>query len=142
LGRSRGGFSTKLHLICDGNGMPLAVTVSPGQEHETQQVCDLMEQLLDQEQMPQRLVGDKGYSAEWIRELLDELKLQPVIARRSNEAGRGQPFDKRSYRKRSIIERCVSWLKWVRRAATRYEKLAIHYLGMLKVAILYRFSGG
>jgi transposase len=122
--------------------MPLAVTISPGQEHETQQVCDLMEQLLDQEQMPQRLVGDKGYSAEWIRELLDELKLQPVIARRSNEAGRGQPFDKRSDRKRNIIERCVSWLKWFRRVATRYEKLAIHYVGMLKVAILYRFSGG
>jgi transposase len=61
--------------------------------------------------MPQRLVGDKGYSAEWIRELLDELKIQPVIAHHVNEAGRNRSFDKRSLRKRNIIERCVGWLK-------------------------------
>ena len=42
LGRSKGGFSTKLHLVCDGVGTPLAVTISPGQEHETQQFVPLM----------------------------------------------------------------------------------------------------
>jgi transposase len=120
--------------------MPLAVTISPGQEHETQQVCDLMEQLIDQQRMPKKMAGDKGYSAEWIRELLDELKIKPVIAHRCNEAGAAEPFDKRSYKKRNIIERCLSWLKWFRRIATRYEKLAIHYLGMLKLAILWRFT--
>src|SRR5437588_1352566 len=35
LGRSQGGFGTKLHLICDGEGTPIAVAVGPGQEHET-----------------------------------------------------------------------------------------------------------
>jgi len=44
LGRSQGGFSTKLHLICDSAGTPLAVRVSPGQEHETQQFTALMEE--------------------------------------------------------------------------------------------------
>jgi transposase len=47
LGRSQGGFGTKLHIICDGRGLPLAVSVSPGQEHETQQVCELLWQLLE-----------------------------------------------------------------------------------------------
>lgn len=139
LGRSHGGFGTKLHIICDGRGMPLAVTISPGQEHETQQVCDLMEQLIDQQRMPKKMAGDKGYSAEWIRALLEELKIKPVIAHRSSEAA-AERFDKRSYKKRHIIERCVNWRKWFRRVATRYEKLAIHYLGMLKLAILYRFT--
>jgi hypothetical protein len=37
LGRSQGGFGTKLTLVCDGEGTPLAVAVAPGQEHETQQ---------------------------------------------------------------------------------------------------------
>ena len=122
--------------------MPLAVTVSPGQEHETQQVFDLMEQLIEQERMPRKLAGDKGCSADWIRELLEGLKIKPVIAHRCNEAEAQQPFDKRSYKKRNIVERCMSWLKWFRRVATRYEKLAIHYLGMLKLAILFRFTGG
>lgn len=94
--------------------MPLAVTISPGQEHETQQVFDLMEQLIEQERMPRKLAGDKGYSADWIRELLEGLKIKPVIAHRCNEAGAHLPFDKRSYKKRNIVKRCMSWLKWPR----------------------------
>jgi transposase len=87
------------------------------------------------------LAGDRGYSAGWVRELLGELGVKAVIAWRSNEAGRSGPFDRRSYRKRNIVERCISSLKWFRRVATRYEKLALHYLGMLKLAILFRFLG-
>ena len=88
LGRSQGGFGTKVHLICDGNGLPLAVTLSPGQEHETQQVHDLLEPLLEAERVPEHLAGDKAYSAGWIGELLAELKIKPVIPHRKNEAGR------------------------------------------------------
>jgi len=36
LGYSQGGFSTKIHLVCDGKGRPLAATISPGQAHESQ----------------------------------------------------------------------------------------------------------
>ena len=43
LGRSQGGFGTKLHLICDAAGTPLAVAVSPGQAHETQSFVRLLE---------------------------------------------------------------------------------------------------
>ncbi len=34
LGRSRGGFSTKLHLAVDTEGSPLELTAIPGQEHD------------------------------------------------------------------------------------------------------------
>ena len=129
-------------MICDGNGLPLAVTVSPGQEHETQQVHDLLEPLVEAERVPEHLAGDKAYSAAWIRELLGELKIKPVIPHRTTEADRPRRFrKKREYRRRNVIERCFGALKWLRRIATRYEKLALHYLGMLKVAILYRFLG-
>lgn len=30
LGRSRGGLTTKVHLACNGRGLPLAVVVTPG----------------------------------------------------------------------------------------------------------------
>jgi transposase len=116
------------------------VTVSPGQEHETQQVHDLLEPLIESERLPDRLAGDKGYSAGWVRELLAELGVEPVIPHRATEAGRPKRFrGRRAYRRRNVIERCFGSLKWLRRVATRYEKLAVHYLGMLKVAILYRF---
>jgi transposase len=40
---------------------------------------------------------------------------------------------------RSIIENCVGWLKVCRRIATRFENLAVNYLGMLKVAMIERY---
>lgn len=126
-------------MICDGNGLPLAVTVGPGQEHETQQVHDLLEPILEEGRPPKYLAGDKAYSAGWIRELLGEIGIKPVIPHKSNEAAKPKRFARKRYKRRNVIERCFGKLKWLRRVATRYEKLALHYLGMLKLAIIYRF---
>jgi transposase len=127
-----------LHLICDGEGTPLAVTVGPGQEHETQQFVPLLEEATAWPMQPEKLAGDKGYSAEWIREWLKERGIADVIPYKANEKRRNQKFDRKSYRRRNVIERCVNSLKWFRRVATRYEKLAIHYLGMVTLAIIFR----
>jgi transposase len=127
-----------VHLLCDGNGTPLAVALSPGQEHESQRLIPLMEDVLLWPQQPAKLAGDKGYSADWIREWLTDRGIKPVIPYKKNEKGHGTRFDRKSYRRRNIIERCVNSLKWFRRIATRYEKLAIHYLGMMTLAIIFR----
>ena len=138
MGRSPGGFGTKLHLICDGNGTPLAVAVSPGQDHETQQLVPLVENILLWPQGPAKMAGDKGYSADWIRDWLQERGITPVIPYKKNEKASANKFDSKSYRRRNVIERCVNNLKWFRRLATRYEKLATHYLGMVTLAIIFR----
>ena len=64
--------------------------------------------------------------------------IEAVIPYKTNEKGRRKKFNRKGYRRRNIIERCVSSLKWFRRVATRYEKLAIHYLGMVTLAIIFR----
>jgi transposase len=140
LGRSQGGFSTKLHVICDGAGTPLAVAVGPGQEHETQQAIALLEEALAWPEQPAKVAGDKGYSAGWLREWLRARDIQPVIAYKNNEKARGKHFDKQAYRRRNMVERCINSLKWFRRVATRYEKLATHYLAMVTLAIIFRLS--
>jgi transposase len=117
----------------------LAVTVGPGQEHETQRVHDLLEPVLEEGRVPKYLAGDKAYSAGWVRELLDEIGIKPVIPHKSNEADKPKRFARKRYKGRNVIERCFGRLKWLRRIATRYEKLALHYLGMLKLAIIYRY---
>ena len=114
MGRSQGGFGTKVHLICDGDGTPLAVAISPGQGHETQQFIRLMEEVLTWPEQPSKLAGDKGYSAGWIRQWLRERGIEPVIAHQKQEP-RERKFDRKSYRRRNIIERCVNSLKWFRR---------------------------
>ncbi len=90
-------------------------------------------------QRPQRLAGDKGYSYPRIRRWLRAHGIQAVIPRRSNEKpGRGL-FDKQSYRRRSVIEQCVGWLKECRRIGTRFEKLAISFVAMFTLAMIQRY---
>ena len=62
-----------------------------------------------------------------------------VIPRRENEAGRDGSFDRESYRRRNIIERTIGWLKEFCRIATRYEKLALHYLGMITIGMILQY---
>ena len=84
------------------------------------------------------LAGDKAYSAQAIRSYLSGRQVKDVIPTKKNE--RPSPaFDKEAYRRRNVIERCVGWLKECRRLATRYEKLALHYLGMLLLGMTRRY---
>lgn len=89
---------------------------------------------------PKRLAADKGYSADRIRDGLVKCGIKPVIPMRDNEhvkdRDRWGEFDKRAYRKRNVIERCIGKLKEFRRVATRYEKLAQGYLAIVNVAVI------
>ena len=86
------------------------------------------------------MAGDKAYTGERIRGMLDVLGVEPVIAHLSNETTKPweRPFDRKAYRKRNIIERVVGYLKECRRVATRFEKLALSYLTMVKLAMIDR----
>jgi transposase len=53
--------------------------------------------------------------------------------------GRPLVLDAETYRRRNVIERSISWLKQARRIATRYEKLAVNFLAMLKLAMIQRY---
>ena len=51
---------------------------------------------------------------------------------------RNPKFDADAYRRRNIAERCILWLKENRRLATRFEKLAVNFLAMVKLAMIRR----
>lgn len=91
---------------------------------------------------PERVAGDKGYSYRRVRDWLRNHKIVPVIPHRDDERRKmkGPPpaFDKAAYRQRNVIERCVGWLKECRRLATRFEKKAVNFLGMVKLAMIGR----
>jgi transposase len=147
LGRSRGGFTTKIHLLCDSQGHPLHVRLTPGQTHESQALEALLAEAtvvgedLEGVLRPECLAGDKGFRADWIDDYLLGLDIVPVIPSKSNEdrEARPVPFDENAYRKRNIIERLIGWIKESRRILTRFEKTAKNYLGMLKIAFIHRY---
>jgi transposase len=130
LGRSRGGFSTKLHLRCDARGLPLALVLTPGEAHETRAFADLVEDLAAGTRC---LVGDMGYDADWVREELLRRGVLPVIP--PNPVRKEPiPLDRDLYRLRNRVERLVNRLKQFRAVATRYDKTAESFLAFVHLA--------
>ena len=144
LGRSRGGWGTKLHLVVDGHGTPLAATITAGEAHESRLAAATLERVNLPGggrgrpcTRPRKLAGDKAYSYPAVRAYLRRRGIQPVIPTRSNQ--RPNPhFDAATYKKRNVIERCVGWLKENRQLATRHAKLAASYLATVKLAMIQR----
>ena len=101
-----------------------------GEAHEVKGYDALME-LHDIN--PGRLLGDKGYDSDDIRNDLADRGIEPVIPARSNRKTTIE-YDREAYKRRNLIERCVNRLKQFRRIATRYEKTARAYLSMLSIA--------
>ena len=87
------------------------------------------------------VICDKGYDCQRIVELCIENKLVPVIPKRKKpncEEREDPDFDKKRYKERNFIERCIGWLKENRRIATRYEKLALTYRAMVQLGAIRR----
>src|SRR5256885_2086993 len=82
--------------------------------------------------VPLWVVGDRGYSADAFRELIWSSGARPAIPTRSNEAAVACPDY--IYNNRNLVERLWGRLKEWRAVATRYEKTAASYLGVLCLA--------
>jgi transposase len=65
MGRSRGGLTSKIHAVVDTNGLPVHVPLTPGQVHDNRMCSVLLSALLPHTM----LLADRGYDADWIREL-------------------------------------------------------------------------
>lgn len=149
LGRSRGGWGTKIHILCNQDGHPLHFHLSPGQTHDSAMLDVVLEgadaSLVDENGIrmpwPVKLGGDKGYRANWIDEFVLALGVIPVIPSKENEdrSKRLVEFDKAAYRGRSIVECLIGWLKESRRIVTRFEKTATNFGGMVKLAFIHRY---
>jgi transposase len=138
LGRSRGGFSTKTHVVCDSHGIILAVRVTAGQRHESQGFEPVMARAgrprrSGRPRWPAREAGDKGDSYKPVRRWMRRHHIRPVIPTRKDQP-RDEGFEKETYRRRNIVERAVGWFKWCRSLATRYDKLAVNYTALWIIA--------
>ena len=78
------------------------------------------------------VIADKGYDADWIRDLIEDQDCTPHIPPKSNRYD-GITYSKTKYKKRNLIERCFNKLKNARRVATRYDKTAESFLGFIDI---------
>jgi transposase len=125
LGRSRGGFSTKVHIAVDALGNPLRFILTAGQCHDSPQAKALIEGYATQ-----ALLADKGYDD---IKLINEVIAQgaaAVIPPRSNRTEQRE-YDKHLYKERHLVECFINKIKHYRRVFSRFEKLSKNYLGFL-----------
>ncbi|QHW24421.1 IS5 family transposase [Rhizobium leguminosarum bv. viciae 248] len=128
LGRSRGGLSTKIHMVVRGLGCPVRFTLTAGQKGDAPQADALIEGL------PAKVVmGDTAYDSDRLRA---EIAGKGAVAVIPNNPSRAKkyPLDKDLYAQRHLIECCFSKLKQFRRVATRFEKTARNYQAVVTIA--------
>jgi transposase len=131
LGRSRGGFSTKIHVACDGLGKPVTLLLTPGQDHDVTQGPKLIANC-----KAKKVIADKGYDSDALIEQIKTQHAEPVIPPRANRT-EDRAYDKDEYKKRNVIERFMNTIKQCRRVATRYEKTARNFLGFVTIASIF-----
>jgi transposase len=128
LGRSRGGFSTKIHLATDALGNALRFILTSGERNDITQAQALVNDLV-----ADYVIADKGYDAAPFVMKLKERNLEVVIASRRN---RKEPreIDTHLYKERHLIENQIGKLKHFRRVFSRFDKLAKNYLSFIYFA--------
>ena len=129
IGRSRGGRTTKIHALSDGEGRPFAFLLTGGQAAD----CRAAEPLLKLLPPGVMVHADRAYDSNAIRRRIEAIGGMPNIPPKANRRWRNcfSPF---LYRGRNAIERMFGRLKDFRRIATRYDRLASNYLAALCLA--------
>ena len=127
LGRSRGGFTTKLHAVVNECGELVRYVLTGGEKADITQARGLLRY------RRVGVVGDRAYDSDALVEHIESLDSRVVIPSRSNRRV-PRTLDKEAYKQRNGIERWFGRLKIFRRIATRYEKTTRSYLGAVAMA--------
>ncbi|MFF8848023.1 IS5 family transposase [Streptomyces sp. NPDC015127] len=153
LGRSRGGFTTKLHLSADGRCRPLTLVITPGQRADCTQFKPVLEKIRvprvgqgRPRKKPDSVAADKAYSNGPCRDYLrhrgirhtipEKTDSQAARLRKGPRGGRPPGFDEERYKKRNTVERTINRLKQYRAVATRDDKRGYIFLGTATAAAL------
>jgi transposase len=125
LGRSCGGFSTKIHAVCDALGNPLDFIITAGQRHDAPQAITLFQNI------PARnLLADKGYDSDDIRSFAQKSGITPHVPPRSNRL-ESRSYDPHLYKERHKIECLFGFLKHYRRLFARFDKSKQNFTAFL-----------
>ena len=129
MGRSRGGLTSKIHALVDGEGRPVVLKITEGQAHDGRAAADMLGGLGH----GQILLGDRAYDSDALRARMAEqgawANVRPMPNRKKVLA-----FSPFLYKYRNLVERFFSKIKHFRAVATRYEKTAVSFMGVLSLA--------
>ena len=134
MGRSRGGFSSKIIVTATDETTAVVVDVVPGQANDAPLLEPMLDRTIERVPVFDELVGDKGFDGDGQRGACINRNVFPNIP---NKRNRVDPwgFLPEGYVERNRVERLLGKLKQFRRVATRYEKLKETFLGLIHLAL-------
>lgn len=138
-----------MHLVCDGNSLPLAVLASGGNESDSRYFTAVLDAVKIEQpkgappRRPKIVLADKGYDSDDHRRWCRQRGIKAMIPERQTPEGKQRRkrgpkrfFSKELYKKRNVVERLFCRLKVCRRLISRFEKLKDNFLMMIKLAFL------
>jgi transposase len=134
IGKSRGGWNTKVHPVAANARTAITFALSPGHAHDAPEGRALLAELRP---MPEGLplLMDRAYEGDETRQLALSLGMIPVVPPKSNRIEPWE-YDRALYKPRNEIERLFRRLKSFRRIFSRFEKLDVLFLGFLNFALI------
>jgi transposase len=133
-------------VVVDGRGVPLGVRLYSASPSEVRLAEETLATIRvgrrhrrgRPRQKPARVIADKGYDSDALRERLRRRGIVLIAPHRSNRY-RTPPQDGRvlrRYKKRWIVERSIAWLGNFRRLVVRYDRSLTIYQAFVHIACL------
>ena len=134
IGKSRGGWNTKLHMVAADARTAVAFALSPGNAHDAPQGRQLRKRQGRPSNRP-ALIMDRAYEDDETRQLAVDLGFTPVVPPKSNRTAPWK-YDRELYKRRNEVERLFRRLKGFRRVFSRFEKLDVMFLGFIVFTLI------
>ena len=138
IGKSKGGWNTKLHVVSADDTTIIEMHLSGGNRHDAPEGRSSIEKIgNDYKGIPYLM--DKAYEGDKTRDLAFYYGHEPVVPPKKNRLDPWE-YDSELYKRRNIIERLFRWLKEFRKVFTRYDKLDSMYLSFIQFACIFKWS--
>ncbi|MDQ2735889.1 MAG: IS5 family transposase [Pseudomonadota bacterium] len=134
IGKSRGGWNTKIHMVAADARTAITFSLSPGQAHDAPEGRALLRRLGGPDR-PLHLLMDRAYEGNETRQLALDLGFIPVVPPLSTRIEPWE-YDREMYKRRNEVERLFRRLKGYRRIFSRFEKLDVMFLGFISFALI------